>query len=43
MEFFVTLFNCFPDKLLTNVIKSFILDDVGFVFCLIFLILQPEK
>ena len=43
MGFFVILFNCFPNKPSTNVIKGFILDDPGFVFCLILLFLQPEK
>ena len=43
MGFFVELINCFPNKSSTNVMKSFILDAVGFVFCLILLLLQPEK
>ena len=43
MGFFVELINCFPNKSSTNVMKSFILDAVGFVFCLILLFLQPEK
>ena len=43
MGFFVILFNCFPNKPSTNVIKHFILDAVGFVFCLIVLFLQPGK
>ena len=43
MGLFVILFNCFLDKPSTNVINSFIVDTVGFGFCLILLFLQPEK
>ena len=43
MGFFVTLFNCLPNKPSTNVIKRFMLEAVGSALCLIVLFFPPEK